>query len=174
MRSLPVILLFALAGVVAVPSIAMAHSELESTDPADNAHLQKVPPRIALEMSEEPGQGSFIKATDGCGDSVPGETSEDGATLSFAPSGGSTGKWSVRYKAISAEDGHVTHGTLSFTVAGKPDCSKDGGGDDQIAGGKGTRVTNDDDGSSFPIVPVIIGAAIVIVAAVILRRSSAT
>ena len=165
------------AGVIAAAMSSMpagAHSEIESTDPAAGAKVEKVPPEITLEMSEDPGQGSFIKATDGCGDRVPGDVEESGAELVFSTSGGSAGKWSVTYKAISAEDGHVTHGKFDFTVTGKADCTGGNKGD-HVAGGEDTRVTNtEDEGSGFPIVPVVIGAAILVLLALMLRRSSSS
>ncbi len=158
---------------LALPAAAWAHGNRQVEDPAEGAKLKKPPATITMTLSETPAQGSVLRATDGCGRKVLGEVSVDGSDLVLSVSGGQPGKWNVSYRAVSAEDGHLTHGRYSFSVAGKKDCSQPETPADQIAGGAGTRVESDDDeGSSFPLVPFAIGTVVVVVAALLLRRAA--
>ena len=159
--------------LLSLPAAAWAHGERQIEDPKEGAKLEKPPPSITMTLSESPAQGSVLKATDGCGRRVLGEVSVDGSDLVLSVSGGEPGKWNVSFRAISAEDGHLTKGRYSFLVAGKKDCSQPETPADEIAGGAGTRVDADEnDGSSFPIVPFAIGTAVVVVAALLLRRAA--
>ena len=167
----------ALLLILSIPGHAWAHGDLRGTDPEDGSRLQKPPRTVALTLTEAPARGSVLTVKDGCRRKAPGEVFIDGNDLAYSVSGGEPGAWRATYRAISAEDGHLTQGGISFTVAGKKDCSKepDDSPTDQIGGGAETRVNapdQGDEGSSFPIVPFAIGTLVVVAAAFLLRRSS--
>lgn len=163
--------------ILSIPGQAWAHGDLRGTDPEDGSRLKKPPTAITLTLTEAPAKGSVMTVRDGCGRKVPGEVFIEDRNLAYSVSGGEPGSWHASYRAISAQDGHLTQGGISFTVAGKKDCSKepDDSPTDQIGGGADTRVNapdQGDDGSSFPIVPFAIGTLVVVAAALLLRRSS--
>lgn len=163
----------ALVIVLALPAAAWAHGERQIEDPKEGAKLKEPPAAITMTLTESPAQGSVLKATDGCGRKVLGEVSVDGSDLVLSVSGGEPGNWNVAFRAISAEDGHLTKGRYSFSVAGPKDCSQPQTPGDEIAGGAGTRVDSDENsGSSFPIVPFAVGTVVVVAAAFLLRRAS--
>ncbi|MGH2532984.1 MAG: copper resistance protein CopC [Thermomicrobiales bacterium] len=116
----------ALAGGLALgaPESAGAHARLEGGDPAPGSALAVAPEAIRLSFSEavEPGfsRASLLTAT---GDAVPlGPIAADPAddavvVVRLADPGGLTdGSYTLVWRVLSAVDGHVTTGTLAFSV----------------------------------------------------------
>jgi len=118
-RALPLLLAIALALLLARP--AEAHANLLRSDPAAGALLDRSPPSIRLEFSEEL-DAAFSQAQlfDSQNRLVePGPGAVDPATprvlrliLPDLPRGSYTALWRVR----SAADGHITQGSLPFGV----------------------------------------------------------
>lgn len=160
--------------LLSVPAHAWGHGDLQGTDPEQGSRVDKPPATVTVTLTEAPARGSVMTVRDGCGRKVPGEVFVRNANLGISVSGGAPGAWRATYRAISAEDGHLTRGKLAFTVAGKKDCSKKPSPADQIGGGADTRVNAPpgDDESSFPIVQFAIGTVVVVGAALFLRRSA--
>lgn len=165
-------LLFVAAGT------ASAHGGLGASTPEDGARLGKPPRRVSMTFSEAPTKDSVLKVVDGCRRDVVTATSVDGDELTGAIGDAQPGRWKASYRVISAEDGHLTKGTLSFTVGGKKDCNPDeadgttppeppGEGD-----GGGSTAPPGEDGS-FPVVPVAVGAAGLVIVGLVVRRVSA-
>lgn len=159
---------------LSVSGPAWGHGDLQGSDPEDGSRLKRPPRAITLTLTEAPARGSVMTVRDGCGRKVPGKVFVKEADLGYSVSGGDPGSWHASYRAISAEDGHLTQGGISFTVAGKKECSKEPSPADQIGGGADTRVSAPpgDDESSFPIVPFAIGTVVVVGASLLLRRSA--
>lgn len=103
--------------VLAVP--ATAHTELESTSPADGAALTTAPSQIDLVFSEAPLADAIdVSVTDPAGavlaSSLPATVTE--ATVSATwPAELSDGAYTVNYRVVS-DDGHPISGSFSFTV----------------------------------------------------------
>jgi methionine-rich copper-binding protein CopC len=156
---------------------ARAHGGLEASNPEDGASLEKRPRRVTMTFNEVPSDDSVMKVVDGCKRNVVASTSVRGNDLVGALGDAQPGKWKASYRVISAEDGHLTKGTLRFTVAGKRDCTPDDGTDETEApegpSGGGSATPPGDDGSSFPVVPVAVGAAGLLVVGLVVRRVSA-
>jgi copper resistance protein C len=181
------VLVFALLAMFGSVVSASAHGELEGADPEPNAQLKAPPPDVTMTFTEEPSSDSVIDVTDGCGNDVVQQSLVDGNDFVVRLATGQPGKWNASFRVISAEDGHLTKGQYSFTVAGKKDCSPDKGGDGNGngdgngdgpspgTGGDGSNASDDlpDDGSDFPVVPVVIGAVVLVVVGVVIRRASA-
>ncbi len=164
------------------PTAAWAHSEVESSRPAEGAKLTATPRTVSVTLTEAPSDARH-QVRDGCGRQVAHKTKISGRRAVAAVTGtAEPGKWSVRFQAVSADD-HITNDTFSFTVRGKPHCStnkhaSDEGGQDNGssqdhtngAGSAGGQVATSDQGSGTPTVAIIAGAAIVVAAALGLRR----
>lgn len=162
--------------VVVLASIAAAHGGLQQSNPEDGARLDEPPPRVTLTFSEVPAGDSVLKVVDGCRRDVVASTSVSGGELLGAIGDAQPGRWKVSYRVISAEDGHLTKGSLRFTVEGDKDCNPDNGdGSDEPGdpGGGGTGAAPDSGGSDFPVVPVALGATGLVLVGLVVRRVSA-
>ena len=162
--------------VGAVPS--WGHGELGSTDPAADSIVRKVPKVISITLTEPPGPGTTVRVSDGCHSHLDyGVSRSDGvleATMG-ANEQGEPGRWQVRFKAVSAIDGHTTRGKFGFTVRGRRQCHprKPKGADlNRVGGGEGTIIKNPDppDDGSFPIRLFVIGSLVLIGLAFAMRR----
>ena len=172
-------LLFAIAAtlVTLVPAPASAHGDLQGTSPEDGSRVKEVPAEITITLTEAPTQGAEVSATDGCKKKVPAAVSVDGDDIVLVPGGGEPGKWKVKYRAVSSVDGHQTRGAISFTVAGKKDCSPDEPDDpgDDIDASEDPGILQNpnppDEGSSW-LLWVGGGTVVLVAAAFFIRRSS--
>jgi methionine-rich copper-binding protein CopC len=170
----------AIALWLAVPAPAGAHGGLEGSDPAADARVKRPPGRVTMGFSEFPSEDSVMKVLDGCKRDVVSSTSVAGSDLVGVIGSGQPGKWKASYRVISAEDGHLTKGSFSFTVTGKKDCNPD---DDKKDGGDGSATAAPpedpngasgagDDDSSVPVVPIALGATGLVVIGLVVRRVS--
>jgi copper transport protein len=126
LASKPVALRLVIAGIVLLllfgPVITVrAHAELVRSDPAAGAVLPTPPQAVVLEFSEDLDPGfSSARLLDGNGDTIvagPGELDPNlPRTLKLALPPLADGVYSVQWKARSAEDGHVTLGSVGFSV----------------------------------------------------------
>lgn len=168
----------AAAFVLLLATAAGAHGGLQASDPKDGARLDEVPRRVAMTFSEAPAEDSVVKVLDGCRRDVVSSTTAAGDEIMTVLGDAQPGKWRASYRVISAEDGHLTKGSLSFTVEGPKDCASGEGkgkGRDDPTGDRrsGTATPPDDDGGSFPVVPVAVGAAGLVIVGFVVRRVSA-
>ena len=101
-------------------SAAFAHAELVASNPAADATVA-APRTIKLTFSEKiaPASSGFqLSMGDGMGVSTAAASvSDDGKTLTArTTSPFMTGRWTLSWHALSADDGHQTQGSLNFTV----------------------------------------------------------
>jgi copper transport protein len=106
---------------------AAAHADLVSAVPAVNAGLQTSPPEIVLTFSEQPDPAlSVIQVVDTGGAAVGGTSAVQGVPgSSLAIRVAVTrqlprGIYSVNWRCVSADDGHVTTGVYGFGVGVSP------------------------------------------------------
>jgi len=108
-------------------SQAAAHADLQSATPAADAALKQPPSEIVLTFSEAPDPGhSLIKVVDASGRPVDGVTGVEGVPGDpnglrvILTSALSRGTYSVNWRVVSADDGHVSTGAYAFGVGMAP------------------------------------------------------
>jgi methionine-rich copper-binding protein CopC len=103
--------------VVATASPALAHNELESSNPDKGATLDTAPTAVVLTFAEAliEGEATFIvTGPDGADASGgPAKLSGSTATVPFTPT--AAGAYTVTYKVI-ADDGDVSNSSFRFTL----------------------------------------------------------
>jgi copper resistance protein C len=111
------LLAFALCGVVAAGP-CMAHAKLQSSSPANNAHLTEAPKTLTLQFNEA-AQLAVLKLTrDGKEVPVPlDKSAKAGQTFTLTLPALSPGNYTVQWSAVAADDGHVTKGSFVFSIA---------------------------------------------------------
>jgi methionine-rich copper-binding protein CopC len=113
-------LLAAVCGLVmlVVAGPALAHSRLESSDPADGASLATPPSKVTLTFNEAMQQGFATITVIGPGNTAwqDGEAQVSGDSVSVAVKPlGAAGTYQIGYRVIS-DDGHPVSGSVSFTL----------------------------------------------------------
>ncbi|HEY0126410.1 MAG TPA: copper resistance CopC family protein [Blastococcus sp.] len=119
MRRTAVVLLTALLAWLATPSTAQAHERLTASEPAADAVLPAVPPRVLLTFSGNVlDPAPTLELLDAAGQQVPGgEPVVEGATVALPlPEGLANGAYTVRWRIVSS-DGDPVSGDYAFTVA---------------------------------------------------------
>lgn len=120
LRSWLVGLVVALAALALAIAPAAAHSQLESSDPADGATLDAPPEVLSFTFNEELlQQGNAVTLTEvATGTRLElGAVVVSGDTVSVAwPQASPAGEYRAAYRVVSA-DGHPIDGTVTFTVA---------------------------------------------------------
>jgi copper resistance protein C len=159
-------------------SVASAHGVMESSNPAAGSSVRRVPKTVSISLTESPGAGTTVNVNDGCDRNVVAQVRRAGDSLNIGIGKAEPGRWKVRFRVVSAVDGHSTRGNFRFKVQGKPDCRKptraEGTPEDQVGGGEDTQIANDlsDDEGDFPIVPFAIGSIVIVGAALLIRRAA--
>ncbi|HEY7666990.1 MAG TPA: copper resistance protein CopC [Actinomycetota bacterium] len=111
---------------LAVPAVAVAHANLERSDPAEGAQLDAAPDALSLTFTETPDpELSSIELLDGSGSAVPlGATLTDPSTpktlVAPIPEPLEDGTYTVTWRVVSEEDGHTTAGAFAFGVGESP------------------------------------------------------
>jgi copper resistance protein C len=179
MRRTGSMLAAAAALLLVLPTSASAHSELVGSRPADGSTVDKPPEHIVLSFSETPTNDSVVTVSGECSKNLADDSFVAGQKFHVQIVDGTGGKYEVNYSLVSAEDGHATEGSFSFTVKGPADCSKDeskggdtagqGDPDDDAASddeaASDTEPASDEDDSS-PLVPILlVGLGIIVIAA---------
>lgn len=172
-----------LSAVLASP--AAAHGDLVTSKPEAGATVKKPVDHIIINLTETPTENANVSVIDGCGVDLFDELFVTEKSLHvLLEDDGQPGEWQVSYRVISAEDGHKTNDSYSFTVKGQADCSdpeepQDGDdvddegeneGDDGAAAPPAGPAS--DEGGSLPIIAVIIGGLALIGIAVLVRMRS--
>ena len=107
-------------GALAV-SAASAHALLQSADPAPNSVLRTAPAAVTLMFTEAPDPKlSSIRLIDGAGaarssgpiSAVPGNADELSIEVGPLPDG----VYTVAWRTVSAEDGHIAAGSYAFAI----------------------------------------------------------
>ena len=109
----------ALIGLLAVPAVASAHALLISSSPAPGAGLGASPAAITATFSEPLNRPlSTLMLTTSRGQTVRATVAGDGPTrLVLRPAQRlERGVYEVRWRTVSADDGHTAQGSYSFGV----------------------------------------------------------
>ncbi|MBW3595285.1 MAG: copper resistance protein CopC [Actinobacteria bacterium] len=177
MRRLAVLLVGVVAALfVAAPSFG--HGDLRGTSPERGSTVRKPPERITITLTEAPSKGAEAEVIDGCKRKVPSTVAIDGNDIVVAPRGGRRGDWKVSYRAVSSVDGHQTRGKLTFSVAGRKDCSRrnDDPAEDEIDAADNPGIVENpnppDEGGRSWLLWVGAGTILVVAAAFLVRRGS--
>lgn len=111
------LLALALCGIVAAgPS--MAHAKLQSSIPANSAHLSEAPKTLTLNFSEAAQLAVLKLARDGRQIAVPlDKSAKAGQTFTLTLPALPPGNYTVQWTAVAADDGHVTKGSFAFSIA---------------------------------------------------------
>jgi copper resistance protein C len=111
------LLAFALCGIVAAGP-CMAHAKLQSSSPADNAHLTEAPKTLTLNFSEAAKLAVLKLVRVGKEVPVPlDKNAKAGQTFTLTLPALSPGNYTVQWAAVAADDGHVTKGSFAFSIA---------------------------------------------------------
>ncbi len=112
--------LLAVAIVGGLPGAASAHANLLSSDPANGATMPEPPTEIRMTFSERPDVGvSAVELLDSGGATIPtGTPTLDGASTLVVgiPDPLPDGVYTVSWRVVSVDDGHVTAGAFAFGV----------------------------------------------------------
>ena len=110
--------------ILAAPVLASAHADLVSSDPASGATLATAPTEIRLTYSEapDPGVSAVDLLSSGGATLRTGTPTLDGATTLVVPIADPLpdGVYTVSWRVVSADDGHVTAGAFPFGVGTSP------------------------------------------------------
>jgi methionine-rich copper-binding protein CopC len=109
--------LLAVALVLLLPTVALAHAELDTSSPADGDSVEGSPTEITADFTESLVDGSSFELLD-AGGSVVAEgriDPDDDQRMTIDPPELEPGEYEVRWQA-RAEDGHLERGTYGFTV----------------------------------------------------------
>jgi methionine-rich copper-binding protein CopC len=112
-------LLLALAacGIVAAGP-CMAHAKLQSSTPANDAHLREAPRTLTLNFSEAAKLAVLKLVRDGKELPVPlDKNAQAGRTFTLMLPLLTPGNYTVQWAAVAADDGHVTKGSFAFSIA---------------------------------------------------------
>jgi copper transport protein len=115
------------AALVTLAAPAVAHSALESSDPAAGSSVPTSPRHIALTFSEDPdAELSLVGVIDSGGATVPGVSAPEAVPgerrqLRVTPSRPlDDGVYTVNWRVVSAVDGHVEQGAFAFGIGESP------------------------------------------------------
>lgn len=171
---MPRLLLSALAVVVLFPEGALAHGDLERSDPERGDHVRKPPKTIELDFAEPPTAESRFEVTDGCKENVPVEVGGEGPHAVLAVEKGAPGRWEVDYRTVSSIDGHLVTGSFTFHVGNKRPCdTPEPDASETVDIGTGTPPISSDEGGGVPVVPIALAALGIMGVAWMIRRSGA-
>ena len=110
-----------MALVLAVPSTAGAHAVLLTSSPGWDAALAAAPPVVTLRYDEDvvPAYARVAVVAPG-GRNLAGPPRVTGSVVVIPVEAGPAGSYTVRWKMVASDDGHVTEGAFSFGVRAKP------------------------------------------------------
>ena len=113
--------LLAVALLLAVPAVALAHAEFASSSPADGDVVEGTPAEITADFTDTLADNSTFELRNGAGEVIAQGAidPENDARLAIAPPDLAPGEYEVRYRAFG-EDAHQDIGTFGFTVTAAP------------------------------------------------------
>jgi copper resistance protein C len=104
-----------------VPSVVLAHAELDTMTPANGSTVDVAPTEIVATFTEEldPGKSSIVVLNVGGAQIATGGTvaADDKKKMTLALPALEPGAYQVRWTSTSAEDGDIARGTTGFTYA---------------------------------------------------------
>lgn len=111
----------AIALLLAVPSSAAAHAVLVSSTPAWGGVLASAPRTVSLTYDEDvvPRYARVAVVAPGGAD-VAGPPRVTGSVVAVPVQVNRTGSYTVRWRMVASDDGHVTEGAFSFGLRAKP------------------------------------------------------
>lgn len=119
MRRTGLLFAFIVASVLGGPSSAFAHAYLERSIPPANAATAQSPTQVVLRFTE-PVDPSFssVQITSAAGTAIPVQTmaSADGRVLTAAVEALPEGVYTIRWRVLSAIDGHPSSGFFLLGV----------------------------------------------------------
>jgi methionine-rich copper-binding protein CopC len=100
-----------------VASPCMAHAKLQSSSPADGAHLSEAPKTLTLKFNEA-AQLAVLKLVSGGTEIVVpvDRTAKASQSFTLPLPGLPPGNYTVQWSAVAAGDGHVTKGSFAFSI----------------------------------------------------------
>jgi hypothetical protein len=111
------LLALAVCGIVAAAP-CMAHAKLQSSSPANDTHLTDAPKTLTLKFSEAAQLAVLKLVHDGKEISVPlDKDAKPGQTFTLTLPALSPGNYTVQWTAMAADDGHITRGSFTFSIA---------------------------------------------------------
>ncbi len=116
MNKLAFVLAAALGTLAAGPSFS--HAKLQSSSPAANAQLSEAPKALTLKFNEA-AQIAVLKLVVN-GKELPiaiDKAATPAAEITIALPALAPGDYQVQWTALAADDGHVTKGAFSFSIA---------------------------------------------------------
>jgi len=122
-RGRSVTLLSAAVTLVAllIPSVALAHAELDTITPANGSTVDVAPTQIVATFTEEldPAKSSIVVLNAGGAQIATGGTvaADDKKKMTLALPALEAGTYQVRWTSTSAQDGDIDRGTTGFTYA---------------------------------------------------------
>ncbi|MBS1879724.1 MAG: copper resistance protein CopC/CopD [Actinobacteria bacterium] len=104
-----------------VPASASAHAVLETSTPSFGAVVQREPGHLTLAYDEDvvPSLAQVSVLTPR-GRDLAGAPRVSGSTVTVPLRPGPKGSYTVRWRMVAADDGHVTEGAFSFGVDAQP------------------------------------------------------
>jgi hypothetical protein len=110
------LLALTVCGIVAAGP-CMAHAKLQSSSPANNAHLTAAPKTLTLNFSETAKLAMLKLVRDGKEIPVPLDKDAKAAqTFTLTVPTLTPGNYTVQWAAVAADDGHVTKGSFAFSI----------------------------------------------------------
>ncbi len=114
--------LWALFALLFLPSLALAHAQLVSSDPSDGAVVASAPAALTLTFNEPVSPITIKLARPDGSVSLIDTIRNDGSAITITPPPAlPNGSYALSYRVIS-EDGHPIGGTLGFSI-GAPSAS---------------------------------------------------
>jgi copper resistance protein C len=151
---------------------ALAHTRLQSSDPADGASLATAPQRVSLTFNEsmQPGFTTLTVVGPDQAQYQTGDVAANGGTVSIGVRPlGPAGRYEIGYRVVS-DDGHPVTGSVAFTLttpgpgsvaaAGSPAATSAA-----VAPAPATPAAEapaTQDGGGAPVWPWIVGAVVLV------------
>ena len=104
---------------MAQAGLSFAHAHYKSSNIPANATITSVPASLTITFGEEtsPTQ-TKVQVTDSTGKTVDkGDLKVDGATVTLGLGTLADGKYTVKYRTLTEDDGGIVEGSFAFTVA---------------------------------------------------------
>jgi hypothetical protein len=178
LRRITASLVLAVAALMAAAPPALAHTELESSDPAEGASLATAPQQVQLKFAEAvtlPADPIQVSGPGGATWTVGKATVAGAVVTAPVQAGGPAGAYVVNWKVI-ADDGDEVKGALHFTLTTGSEPSTTSAAPSPAPSSVAAAATNQDSGG-FPVWAWIVIAVVVVavlggVVASRFRRSS--
>ncbi len=107
--------------LLAVPASAGAHAVLLTSTPGWDAVLSAAPRVVTLRYDEDVVPGyARVAVVDPRGRNLAGPPRVTGSVVVIPVEASRAGSYTVRWKMVASDDGHVTEGAFSFGVRAKP------------------------------------------------------